>query len=66
MSCKYCDRPPFRTKIGLEVHMMDVHDNGSDGEPDEDQGEIDAVSSKMMSLSANQVQKVNKTDPNNN
>lgn len=63
LSCKYCDRPPFRTKIGLEVHMMDAHDIGSDGEPDEDQGEIDAVGSKMMSLSVN---KVDKSDPNNN
>ena len=66
MSCRYCDRPPFRTKIGLEVHMVDVHDIGSDGEPDEDEGEIDAVSSKMMSLSVNKVLKVDKIDPNNN
>ena len=66
MSYRHCDRPPFRTKFGLEVHMVDVHDIGSDGEPDEDQAEIDAVSSKMMSLSVNKVLKVDKIDPNNN
>ena len=31
MSCKFCDRPPFRTKIGLAVHMMDEHGVNSDG-----------------------------------
>ena len=41
--------------------MMDVHDIGSDGEPDEDLGEIDAISSKMMSLTVNKVQKVERS-----
>ena len=37
MSCKFCDRPPFRTKIGLAVHMMDEHGVNSDGETDSDE-----------------------------
>ena len=37
MSCKFCDRPPFRTKIGLAVHMTDEHGVNSDGETDSDE-----------------------------
>ena len=37
MSCKFCDRPPFRTKIGLAVHMTDEHGVDSDGETDSDE-----------------------------
>ena len=40
MSCKFCDRPPFRTKIGLAVHMTDAHGVDSDGESDEDLEEV--------------------------
>ena len=37
MSCKFCDRPPFRTKIGLAVHMTDEHGVNSDGGTDSDE-----------------------------
>merc|ERR1719154_472620 len=40
ISCKLCDRPPFRTKIGLAVHMTDAHGVDSDGESDEDLEEV--------------------------
>ena len=43
MSCKFCDRPPFRTKIGLAVHMTDAHGVDSDGESDEDLEEVGVV-----------------------
>ena len=37
MSCKFCDRPPFRTKTGLAVHMTDEHGVDSDGVTDSDE-----------------------------
>ena len=42
MSCKFCDRLPFRTKIGLAVHMTDEHGVNSDGVTDSD-GELEEV-----------------------
>ena len=48
MSCKFCDRPPFRTKIGLAVHMTDEHGVDSDGGTDSD-AELEEVGVVMRS-----------------
>ena len=40
MSCKHCNRPPFHTKIGLAVHMMDEHGIDSEGSEEEEEEEI--------------------------
>ena len=48
MSCKFCDRPPFRTKIGLAVHMTDEHGVDSDGGIDSD-AELEEVGVVMRS-----------------